>query len=263
MLVTDKEKYIDSLVGLWHNVFGDSEDYIKLFFKEAYFDAECFAEIVENETVSAFYLLNCTIKLDGKIYSGRYLYAAATLPQYRGKGYMSKLINEAIIYAKDKALDFIALVPASDSLYGYYGKFGFIESMYKYELRISKDEPPVKVFREITDYGEFNKIRNSADGNMLIYSDIVNKYAFDCLRFSGSRIYAVTNDSYYIENEEFFSADENFLHSAEALISGLHTDITVYSNCPLNSSLRIKNGMIRSFNSDFIPESIYMNIALD
>ena len=34
MLITDKEKYINSLVTLWEKVFGDSEDYIRLYFKE-------------------------------------------------------------------------------------------------------------------------------------------------------------------------------------------------------------------------------------
>jgi GNAT superfamily N-acetyltransferase len=93
MLIQEKDKYISSLISLWHSVFGDETDYIKLFFKEAYFDSECFAEIIEDEPVSALYLLKCIIKCDGKIYRGRYLYAAATLPEYRGKGLMSKLMT--------------------------------------------------------------------------------------------------------------------------------------------------------------------------
>ena len=91
MLIETKDKYIDSLIKLWNKVFGDDEDYIKLFFKDAYYDCECFAEIYDDEVVSAFYLLKCIIKLDGKIYNGRYLYAAATLPEYRNKGLMGKV----------------------------------------------------------------------------------------------------------------------------------------------------------------------------
>ena len=122
MLIESKEKYIPSLLDLWKKVFGDSEEYIRLFFDKAYFDSECFAVIEEDKVISAFYLLKCSIKFNGEVYCGRYLYAAATLPDYRGKGLMSELINEALKYCESHNLDFIALVPADDGLYDYYDR---------------------------------------------------------------------------------------------------------------------------------------------
>ncbi len=263
MLIKDKEKYTDSLISLWKKVFGDDENYIKLFFKEAYFDGECFAEIVENEVVSAFYLLKCSIKFQGKIYSGRYLYAAATLTEYRGKGLMGKLIVEAQNYIKSEGLDFIALVPASDSLYDYYGKFGFNESMYKYRLEVNKEFSTLRAFGEITDPDEFHEIRSSADCDMLIYNNIGNKYAFDCLTFLGDRFFVINDRSYYIENEEFFSASADFTDSADTLISNLCGESELFTNCALKNSEKVRNGMIYSADETTVFKDIYMNIALD
>ena len=57
MLIKPEKKYIPELMRLWHEVFGDSSDYIELFFKEAYYNSECFCITENGEIVSAFYLL--------------------------------------------------------------------------------------------------------------------------------------------------------------------------------------------------------------
>ena len=260
MLIKEKDKYIPSLINLWHKVFGDETDYIKLFFKDAYFDSECFAEVVDDETVSAFYLLKCVIKCDGKIYRGRYLYAAATLSEYRGKGLMSKLINEALDYAEEEKLDFIALVPADDGLYNYYGRFGVKESMYKYKYPIKNDTATMRAYREITDSEEFCKIRNSVDCNMLSYNDICNKYAFECLSYSGTRVFYLSDNAYYAEGEELFCSDKE---SAMNLINNLCGETVIYSNCPIENSEKVRNGMVYCLNDNLKNKEFYMNIALD
>ena len=260
MLIKEKDKYIPSLINLWHKVFGDEREYIELFFGDAYFDSECFAEIVDGEAVSALYLLRCIIKCDGKIYHGRYLYAAATLPEYRGKGLMSKLIKEAQDYSQGENLDFIALVPANDGLYGYYSGFDFIEAMYKYKLTIDNDTATMRAYREITVGEEFTKIRNTAECDMLMYDDICNKYAYECLGCSGTRVFYLSDNSYYAEGEELLCCDEE---SAMNLINNLSGESVVYTNCPLEKAEKIRNGMIYYLNDELKNKEIYMNIALD
>ncbi len=255
MLIENKDKYRDSLIALWNKVFGDSEDYIRLFFKRAYFDSECFGEIVCGEVVSALYLLKCEIKFEGKTYKGRYLYAAATLPEHRNKGLMAKLIGEAQPYAREGELDFIALVPADDSLYDYYGKFGFVTSMYKYKLT-ADTAAENKSYGEITAE-EFHKIRSSSNINMLVYNEVINNYAFECLKFSGNKIISLSDNSYYIEGEELFSNGD--LSISEVPAGGT----VIYTNSPFSNSEKIRNGMIYSVNDSFKPHNIYMNIALD
>ena len=260
MLIKSEDKYVSSLIKLWNKVFGDDEDYIKLFFKNAYYDCNCFAEIVGDEVVSAFYLLKCNIKYGGKIYSGRYLYAAATLPEYRGKGLMAKLISEAQEYIKAENLGFIALVPAQDSLYDYYGRFGFKEAMQKYKLTVANKTATMRAYREITDSGEFCKIRASVDCNMLNYSDIGNAYAFDCLSFCGTRVFYLGDNAYYAEGEELLCSDKE---TAVNLINNLCGESTVYTNCSIDSAEKIRNGMIYTVKNNIEFIDIYMNLALD
>ena len=260
MLIKDKEKYTESLVALWNKVFGDEEEYIRLFFGDTYYDSECFAVTVNDEVVSALYLLKSRIRCDGRIYNGRYLYAAATSPEYRGKGLMSQLIDEAKAYAEAEKLDFIALVPASDSLYGYYSSFDFIEAMYKYKYQVTEDYATMRAYREISLGEEFVKIRNSAECDMLIYNDICNKYAFECLRYSGTRVFYLSDNAYYAEGEELLCCDKE---SAMNMINNLSGEAVIYTNLPLKKAEKIRNGMIYYINDEFKNKEIYMNIALD
>ncbi len=260
MLIESDNKHIESLTKLWDSVFGDSEEYIKLFFKEAYFDGECFGEIADGEVISAFYLLKCSVRYAGKTYEGRYLYAAATLPKYRGKGLMSKLIEEAITYCKAAGLDFIALVPASDSLYDYYGRFGFVEAMHKYRLSIKNDFVTLRAYREIEGARELYKIRSSAEG-VLFYGKTASDYAYNCLAFSGSKIISVSEDSFYIDGEELFAGENT--DAALNFLSSLPGEKTIYTNKPLLNAEKLRNGMIYYFSDELKNADIYMNIALD
>ncbi len=260
MLIKSDEKYIPSLIKLWHEVFGDDEEYIKLFFKETYFDSECFGEIIDGEVVSALYLLKCNIKCDGKIYQGRYLYAAATLPSHRGKGIMTSLIDEAIGYCGLTGLDFIALVPASDSLYDYYSRFAFKEAMYKYRFALSNECVTLRAYREIENADEFYKIRSSADG-VLFYGKPGSDYAFECLGFSHNKIISVGEESFYIDGEELFiGGDEGAVAN---FLSSLPGKNVIYSNKPLLNAEKVRNGMLYCFNNELKNKEFYMNIALD
>ena len=259
MLIKSENKYIPTLTDLWHKVFGDSEEYIKLFFDKAYYDCDCFAEIDEDTIVSAFYLLKCSIKFEGKTYNGRYLYAAATLPEHRGKSLMSKLINEALKYGKNEKLDFIALVPADDGLYDYYGRFGFKESMYKYMVEISSE---LKGFASEVNADVFGKIRNTVDCNMLVYNKIGSEYAFNCLKFYDSEILLFGDSVCYTEGEELLFADSS-LYPADVFSENKEGSEKIYTNYPFKNAVKIRNGMIYNFRDDIEFKDIYMNIALD
>lgn len=262
MLIKSEDKYIPMLISLWSEVFGDSEDYIRLFFKKAYGDSECFAQVVDGRIVSAFYLLKCEIKFKGKTYSGRYLYAAATLPDYRGGGIMSKLIREALSYAESENLDFIALVPADDGLYDYYGRFGFKEAMYKYKVDCSDAQVSDDEVVHLDSADDFGKIRNTASCDMLVYNKIGSEYAFECLRFAGINIYRLGVDAYFAPSEELFIGC-GCEYPAEILKFCSSDEGYIYSNYSFDNALKIRNGMVYSFRKDIEFKDIYMNIALD
>ncbi|MBQ3518036.1 MAG: GNAT family N-acetyltransferase [Clostridia bacterium] len=116
---------IEDLKCLWEIVFGDTREVTDAFFENAFFADGCFYESADGKAVSSLYLLPVTLG-DKK---GFYLYAAATLPAHRGKGIMGKLIKEALAYAKSVS-DFVYLCPAESSLYDYYRRFGFSQTLY-------------------------------------------------------------------------------------------------------------------------------------
>lgn len=243
-MLIEKNRYKETLADLWNTVFGDDYEYISLIFSEAYTDSIiCFAELDGENVVSAFYLIESYINFDNKHYKGYYLYAAATLPEYRKKGFMSKLINEAVSYCKEKGYDFISLVPSNEGLYNYYTKSGFSESMYRYELtHLKKDNKFIEI--SPTRYYE---MRNQKLREAFHFSPDTFGYAAQCLSFAGYKFY---------ENGE-----------GEFIIRGDEDDIIEVISSDINALRKIRYGMICPINDelkrDWIHSDIYMNIALD
>lgn len=84
---------------------------------------------IGGRTVSQLFLLPVNIVKGEEIKKAYYLFAAATKREYRGKGYMSKLILQII---KETQLP-IFLKPANNELINFYKQFGFKILTAKYE----------------------------------------------------------------------------------------------------------------------------------
>ena len=111
----------------------DTLSQCKALYKEAFCDDDLAFEKVLFETcfkyckfiekngkiVSMLFLLPTVLKTKERSLKCGYIYAAATLKECRGKGYMSHLINEV---QGDMAL---FLKPANDSLIKFYKNLGF------------------------------------------------------------------------------------------------------------------------------------------
>ncbi len=272
-MLINKSEYKRSLTELWHKVFGDSYDFIELIFKPQYDDGIlCFAELDEGRAVSSFYLLKNTLKFKNKFFDGYYLYAAATLPEYRKSGIMSRLIREAQDYCGKNNVDFISLVPSEESLYAYYSRFGFEKAMYRCEnkgcsLKISSYNT-----ENITDADEILKIRNAFDRNIINFHPSTFGYAAECLIYGGFEFRRVSDDSYLLCSDrdgfsELMSSEKNLTENAEKL-TGANSEITSPFALEAYDTHKFKPfGMLYPINPRLIREwnytDIYMNIALD
>ena len=103
---------------LYREAFGEDD----IEFETALFE-NCFKYckwIEENgRIVSMLFLLPTVFKAEQQSIKGAYIYAAATLKEYRGNGYMSRLIEEI-------KGDFpLFLRPANDNLINFYENLGF------------------------------------------------------------------------------------------------------------------------------------------
>jgi predicted acetyltransferase len=71
--------------------------------------------------VSMFFLIPCY----WNEMTGYYVFACATLPQFREKGYMRALLDAAFEKARNENMFGLILIPSSPSLFGFYEKYGF------------------------------------------------------------------------------------------------------------------------------------------
>ncbi len=277
MLIEPNEKYKKPLADLWHEVFGDDYDYINLLFSSEFDICDTFLKECDGKVVSALYLLRSNIDFEGKRYHGRYLYAAATSPEYRGKGIMAELINEAKLYCEKKKLDFISLVPANEGLYNYYSKFGFKTAMHRYETQVKNlSESNISEITEITNSNEVNKLRHLLTENKFSYEKEDMQYAYSCIIGADCSFRRISDDSYFITDEdsktvyEFISSQDNLENNVKKLLSHFVGNIKIYSPYDLREygeNRAVKFGMIYPINDelkrDWKYTDIYMNLALN
>ncbi len=165
MVRFDCEKFRDDAVLLWHEAFGDSEDYIR-FFHRTHGSCQCLTHAEEGRLTSALYLI------DGELcgQNGYYLFAAATFNSYRGKGCMAKLLEKAKQFALENNKSFIALVPAESSLFDYYSRFGYKTAFYAVKQNIKNivDYKPDSRFLWCSEHTDYIKAEYEKFGTDII-----------------------------------------------------------------------------------------------
>lgn len=272
-MLIDVKEYTPSLKKLWSETFGDDDEYINLLFDFDYTPAECFAEISDGDVISVLYLLKGYITADGKVFEGRYLYAAATDKKHRGKGLMAELIRQAREYVKEKGLSFICLVPADEGLYGYYARFGFEAVMRNFVSTVGGKNSGL--IEESADFSEYLRARKEISVPFFCFGEDEWKYAFSSLRYAGYKVINNTRDSYIIIDKdkkevlEYISSDGNFTDNTENLICKLSANATVASPYDMSDFCDCREnrfGMVYFADNrlkDYTADGIYMNIALD
>lgn len=111
------------LKDLWHLAFGDSYDFIDLFFSTAYAPERCKFLTENGRVTAALYWLDCE-------YAGQklaYIYAVATHPDFRGRGLCRRLMSETHETLKRQGYAGSLLMPAEAGLRQMYGKLGYRE----------------------------------------------------------------------------------------------------------------------------------------
>jgi hypothetical protein len=113
----DRENIID----MWQKCFGDDREYIELYLDNRFETENMFVIHEDGRPVSMASFLPVNIMINGEYVSARYVYAVATLPEYRKKGYAAEILK----YAFEKYNEPLILQPAGEALVKYYEKLGF------------------------------------------------------------------------------------------------------------------------------------------
>ena len=262
MLLSPLSADLRQLHTLWKDVFGDEDGYIDLFFSGAYFSSHPFAVVESGEVRSVLYLLDCHLQSGGNTYDGYYLYAAATKPQYRRRGLMRSLIEEAKDYMRRTNKDFIALVPANAPLYDYYHTFGFETCLYRWAgtlQGIGKQEPASLSFAQ---YGALSP----KSGNRFVWADGNLQYALDCLAFYGTKAWRTDKVAFLFDGRTVREVLSDSAWDAQFdLTAALPKDtaVSVYAPFALSNFQKQPYGMLFSDTKSLLGKQYYMNFALD
>ena len=124
----------EQVKSLWKLCFPeDSDDFVALYFSSRYTD-EINSAITENgRVVSALQRIPYPMRFNDAVIPVAYISGACTHPDFRSRGLMSRLLDEAHrkMYADGKYLS--VLIPANEGLVDYYSKSG-------YEICFQQDE---------------------------------------------------------------------------------------------------------------------------
>ena len=115
------ENLIPGLRDLWKKAFGDTDEFLDLFFSTAYAPDRCRC-IAEGELVqSALYWFDCFLE-DRKI---AYIYAVATDPACRGRGLCRQVMEDTMGVLRSRGYAGAILLPQEEWLIAMYAGMGF------------------------------------------------------------------------------------------------------------------------------------------
>lgn len=119
----------EALRKIWLACFGGEEEYVDFYLRRRFRPSETVVWREKGVPVSMMTLMN--LEIAGR--AGAYVYAVATLPEYRGRGLMRRLdaFAKQAVLARGGA--FMALVPAEPPLFAMYEKLGYRTSFFLWE----------------------------------------------------------------------------------------------------------------------------------
>lgn len=115
---------------LWMEVFGDEREEVDRFFVDIHSKDNLLTHSENGKVVS---MLNI-VELQTDYGPTAYLYAIATNEKWRGQGFASELIRQAIAISRERGCGAVMLIPSEESLVEYYRRFGFGEPSYKLDF---------------------------------------------------------------------------------------------------------------------------------
>jgi predicted acetyltransferase len=122
------------IADLWKVSFGDSDEYIRLYFDRVYKEEHTLTIRENGRVISAVQMLPYEMTYCGTTVPIAYVCGACTLPSERGKGRMNRLMRQAIQVMRDRHYALTTLIPASAWLFNFYERFGYATA-FDYSLQ--------------------------------------------------------------------------------------------------------------------------------
>ena len=188
--------------------FNESMDSVKFYLDNKFKLDRCTVCVIDDRVVSSLSMLETDIYINRKQEKANYIYAAATLPQYRSKGCMGKLIKYSCDMALKRQEKYSTLLPAKSDLYGYYERFGY-ESFFKIKfVKISNQEMKNCIF-ENNEQDVYNLLKEKTD----LYKLINNI----CKNINGSIIWSEESINYSISSNYHYGGNTLYVSNGYAI----------------------------------------------
>lgn len=121
----------NALRRIWQEAYPGDEPYADIFFEMHMHAGTGYAAEIDGVLCSMIFCLkDFTFYMEEKAYQTSYLFALGTAPSFRGRGAAGRLTSFAVTDACQNGNDLVGLMPASDSLAGWYKQDLKAEEMF-------------------------------------------------------------------------------------------------------------------------------------
>lgn len=154
------------LAEIWASCFHEPVRPAKYFLNNYFRPENCLVYKMGDKTAAVVYLLPARIAAGAESVQAHYIYAAATLPQYRGHGYMAALLAAAALVGANRGDQYSAVLPSAPGLYSLYeksdyNKFFKIKNIsFTLEEMCSMAESGIAA-KTLLSYGQMNGLRSA------------------------------------------------------------------------------------------------------
>lgn len=113
---------------MWKTVFGDSDEYMEIYFREKYRNENTLIYFESGKAVSSLQMLPFDFSFHGSEIPVAYFSGLCTLPEARQKGFMGSLIKKSFGEMDEKGIPLAILVPQDKTVMKFYRQFGFTQT---------------------------------------------------------------------------------------------------------------------------------------
>ncbi len=266
------------LRALWHDAFGDSDEYIDGFF--AAFDADSVLHTLscDGKLLSMLYALPYELHTEGRCLKVAYLYAVATVPAARGRGYMSRLFSLVHENLRGKGYAAAFLLPAEEWLWNYYKGLGYSLCSWRSKEPVRLSAPSGGYIVELcsnatSDVIGFIKAQMLLRGDNIIHSDAsIGLNIMGCMQSGGGLFVARSGGDIagvaFVAMEDCAPLITDILYSDNRAAASLLSAIGAQHGCSSLYLLRSGDNsatplaMIYAFD-EHLPSRVNMQLMLD
>ena len=192
----DDEK---SLKAIWKSVFQETDGAIDFFFEQYFGPGTATLISIDEKPISMAHMMPIggLDLANGEKISCSYIYAVATLPEYRGLGFGENVTKAALEVCQQAGYPVNVICPAEDSLFEYYKeRIGYREGFFTEEMAIVAEELPIiqsKWGIDVISPQEYHMLREQflAGRIHIVFDDRAMKYQKHLCKESGGEMYAI------------------------------------------------------------------------